>query len=322
VLAANNELFNVLQINNPSCIQGLRPGEILHCIHHNQGPGGCGTSKACRSCGAVIAILASLEKDEIVESECHITSVKNSNISAVEFKIRATPLHIQGRKLLVFVLYDISDSKRREVLQNIFIHDISNTAIALKAWSELLSYDDPEIVAENIVLISEEMTDIIEGQRLLLSAESGKLTTMIEPMEVSSLFTILQRHFEAQKITKDKRLIANPPQPGSTINTDIRLLKRILINMILNALEATEPKGIVTITYVNDNNHTIHVHNAAFIPEEIALHIFERSFSTKQGIGHGLGTYCMKLLGEQFLGGKVLFTTHEETGTCFSIILP
>jgi signal transduction histidine kinase len=65
-----------------------------------------------------------------------------------------------------------------------------------------------------------------------------------------------------------------------------------------------------------------HVNNAGEIPPTVAPRIFQRSFTTKAGTGHGLGTYGMRLLGERYLGGKVSFTTSAEAGTVFSIRLP
>ncbi len=38
---------------------GSRPGEMLRCIHAQEGPGGCGISRACPGCGAVTTVLAS-----------------------------------------------------------------------------------------------------------------------------------------------------------------------------------------------------------------------------------------------------------------------
>ncbi|MBY9021718.1 MAG: histidine kinase, partial [Candidatus Lokiarchaeota archaeon] len=62
------------------------------------------------------------------------------------------------------------------------------------------------------------------------------------------------------------------------------------------------------------------VHNPGFIPQNIQLQIFNRSFSTK-GHGRGLGTYSMKLL-SSFLKGTVTFTTSEENGTTFNVTIP
>ena len=52
VLAVNKEMLATLGLETPECLVGSRPGEVLGCIHAAEGPGGCGTSKACSTCGA------------------------------------------------------------------------------------------------------------------------------------------------------------------------------------------------------------------------------------------------------------------------------
>jgi len=54
----------------------------------------------------------------------------------------------------------------------------------------------------------------------------------------------------------------------------------------------------------------------------VALRVFQRSFSTKAGQGRGLGTFSMKLFGENYLGGRVSFTSLQEAGTTFSLERP
>jgi sensor histidine kinase regulating citrate/malate metabolism len=63
------------------------------------------------------------------------------------------------------------------------------------------------------------------------------------------------------------------------------------------------------------------VWNKATMPDEIKLRVFQRHFSTKAGAGRGLGTYSMKIFGEQYLGGDVSFTSTENDGTVFSLTL-
>jgi signal transduction histidine kinase len=58
------------------------------------------------------------------------------------------------------------------------------------------------------------------------------------------------------------------------------------------------------------------------MPREIAMRVFQRHFTTKQGTGRGLGTYAMKLLGERHLGGTVDFESDAASGTVFRIALP
>ena len=58
IIAANDELLQMLGAKRDASLLGLRPGEAFHCINAARGPGGCGTSLQCRHCGAVAAILA------------------------------------------------------------------------------------------------------------------------------------------------------------------------------------------------------------------------------------------------------------------------
>jgi len=74
ILAANEALFEALALEDPGCFQGLRPGEILGCVHVEEGPDGCGTSKACARCGAVLTILAAQQQNCPVEGECLLSA--------------------------------------------------------------------------------------------------------------------------------------------------------------------------------------------------------------------------------------------------------
>ncbi len=71
-----------------------------------------------------------------------------------------------------------------------------------------------------------------------------------------------------------------------------------------------------------DDAISFSVWNRRPIPEAIALRVFQRYFSTKAEYGRGIGTYMMKKLGEEVLGGKVTFASTEEGGTQFRITLP
>ena len=88
--------------------------------------------------------------------------------------------------------------------------------------------------------------------------------------------------------------------------------------MVINAFEAIDDEGIVYLTINADNeNFCFTVSNEGFIPESISKRIFQKNFSTKANWGRGLGTYSIKLLGEEILGGKVGFETSPDSGTEF-----
>jgi sensor histidine kinase regulating citrate/malate metabolism len=64
------------------------------------------------------------------------------------------------------------------------------------------------------------------------------------------------------------------------------------------------------------------VWNVGEISKDVTKRIFQRNFSTKEEAGRGIGTYSMKLLGEEFLGGQVNFTTSKKEGTVFRFTYP
>jgi signal transduction histidine kinase len=122
--------------------------------------------------------------------------------------------------------------------------------------------------------------------------------------------------------------LACPGLAGARDRTDASLFMRVLANMLTNALEATGEGGEVRAWCSGGEAAGLpwacefHVHNEAVMPRNVAIHVFQRSFSTKAHSGRGLGTYGMKLLGERYLGGAVSFVSREGEGTIFSLRLP
>jgi signal transduction histidine kinase len=325
ILASNQEVIQMLGLKEPNCIIGLRPGELFSCIHAMEGPGGCGTSMHCTTCGAANVILTSQDTCLPATNECMLSINRNGTVEAAEFVVRASPLHLGDQELTILVLQDISAIKRKDALEKIFFHDIINILSELKGWSEMLlgSIQDGDGAAQHIARIANRLSDEILGQRLVLQAEKGELTPAFMPVAVTEILADLADTFSRSSVGEGRILEIAPQELPSNIKTDKNLLMRVLINMVKNALEASEHGGTVRVWFAaEDGSPGFFVHNAGVIPDAIQLQIFKRSFSTKSLLGRGLGTYCMKLFGERYLQGKVSFTSAPSTGTTFSIILP
>ncbi len=323
ILAANEEVLDLLQKESPSSLVGMRAGEALKCIHFRDGPGGCGTSKACKTCGAVIATMASLEKDIPVKGECSIVVENETKKISIDFKVKSTPIKISGQKLLVFVLQDISSQKRRETLESIFFHDIQNILLSLMGWSEMLKMDDPQNAAEQILRLSERLSSDINEQKSLMLAEAGELSVDKQKLNVLDVLSTLKSVFMVNKLSEEKNLKIVEPDVNFEFVSDFNLLMRVLSNMVKNAFEAIDKGESVTVWVEKESDKsTFYVNNKGTIREDIALRIFERSVTSKKEKGSGLGTYIMKLFGEQYLGGEVKFNTNQAKGITFSISLP
>ncbi|MFQ5729296.1 MAG: sensor histidine kinase [Waddliaceae bacterium] len=322
IVFANDNFFNLLGNPKEKHIYGLRPGEAIKCLNSSKTKGGCGTSDACMECGAFLSILSALQGHEM-EAECRIIH-KETN-KALDFAVHTFPLEKKGEVFAVMSFKDISNIKRREVLERIFLHDLLNIAGGLQGLSSVLTKLPENERSKVIVMIQQASTELVEeiqGLRQLLYAEMGNLRPFIAETTTTEVINKQLMLYTNHSITKKRRLFLCPEAVDTPIRTDASLLGRVIGNMIKNALEASKQNGTVSISCKVDKNQVeFSVHNETFIPESDQLKIFQRSFSTK-GKGRGIGTYCIKLLTENYLQGKVRFDSSEDKGTTFYVQIP
>jgi hypothetical protein len=322
IVFANRIAHKLLESGKSDSIYGLRPGELLDCLHASESPGGCGATKFCSACGAVKAILNGLKGEESVE-ECHLIQKKSGN--ALDLRVWVFPLGIAGQVFDLFYVTNISDEKRRNVLERIFFHDILNTATGIYGFTDLLgevSQAELKECREHLHSLSRQLIDEIITQRDLMKAENYELTVNFKPVEALHFLTGLAALYSGHEEAIGKKMVIAPDSQEVTFSTDTVLLARVLGNMLKNALEASELGETVTMgCEIIERSVRFQVHNPAFIRPEIQLQIFLRSFSTK-GSNRGLGTYSMRLLSERYLKGKVWFTSSREDGTRFYASYP
>ena len=245
--------------------------------------------------------------------------------AAMELRVKSTPFPAPGADQILLVCQDISAEKRREVLEAVFFHDVLNTLSGLRGWTHVLKagLGDTARAIEKLDSLSERVLHEIKSHRLITQAERGELAVRHETIGLEDLMADWQTAVEHHPSCDGKTVTYRPVHEPMAIQSDPDLLRRILLNMALNALEATDPGGVVTAwVECSQNLVTFCVHNHREIPAHVAQRIFQRSYSTKAVRGRGLGTYSMRLFGESFLGGKVSFTTSAGEGTVFRFALP
>ena len=317
---ANRALHNLLGEDEDEIV-GSRPGELLDCIHSAENEAGCGTSEFCRMCGAVNAILNS-QKGRDDTQECRITQHDGTSL---DLRVTATPFDLNSAAYTMFFVADISHEKRRRALERIFFHDILNTAGGLRNISELLkgaSSDQMDDLVSLVHQISEMLIDEIMAQRTLSAAENDELSVSLSILQTRPVIEEIVAVYANREITTARSLLIDPACTELTFSSDRALVKRVLGNMVKNAIEASRPGETVTVGCRSDPaGLRFWIHNPQKMQREVQLQVFQRSFSTK-GAGRGLGTYSIKLLTEQYLKGQAGFETSEETGTTFYIILP
>ena len=301
-------------------IYGMRPGELLNCQNAASAPSGCGTGEACRTCGAVQAILAGLA-GESVKEECRIAT---GDAGALDLRIWASPFFWKEAHYVLVVAVDISDEKRRKVLERIFFHDLLNTAGGIRGLAELLAEGISTVdeLKDDLCSTAEALVSEIRSQQILVAAENNELVVNLVRLQSRSVIESVSSQLRSHLVAADKIIRIAPETADFSLMSDSVLLKRVLGNLLKNALEASSAGECVTLgARLTEAGAIFWCHNPSVMPRNVQLQIFQRSFSTK-GNGRGVGTYSIRLLTERYLKGKVDFDSQENAGTTFRITLP
>lgn len=322
IVMANDKFFRFLGTRDSGSFLGQRFGEALSCVHAHETPGGCGTSEFCRACGAIGAILSS-QLGNVSAQEWHLS--RKDVVEPLDLRVYASPLKENDYQFTIFAVSDISHEKRRKALERIFFHDVLNTAGGLRGFVELLKHSDPSEAEElktPILELAQQLVEEIKAQRDLVAAENNELSITFIPTKSAAVMHEVCDGYRNHDAARSKTLMVDPESVETEFLTDPTLLRRVIGNMVKNALEASGENEMVHLSCRSSKTGIeFLVHNPRFMPRHVQLQVFQRSFSTK-GPNRGLGTYSMKLLGEQYLRGKVSFTSNPEGGTTFKIWLP
>ena len=325
IVYANKELLDLLGLKSLEPILGKRPGEFIGCIHSGENTSGCGTSLACAYCGAVNSILESQRTGSKAVRETMVSAVVDGKHKSWDLNIISSPVKFDGEDFYILILQDISEEKRRHALERIFFHDLLNSVGALNGMLTLLKEESDTGEIRDLIslseLISRNIIDEILMHRQLRDAENGELKACPGNYFTVEILRSAIGKIEFHESGKGKKIEVSPDSVNIEFETDRILLERVLVNLLKNALEATDPNGTIYSGVRFEGSRVVFwVKNSGYMPPAVQHQLFQRSFSTK-GSGRGLGTYSIRLLTENYLEGKVSFSSSESEGTVFMVSL-
>jgi signal transduction histidine kinase len=326
VVAINGAYLKTMGSTDPANALGLRPGETLGCVHAEAGPGGCGTAKACASCGAAAAIVATSAREVPEERTCALSVLRDGVEQSFELRVRAAPLDLGDERFTLLTFRDISAEQRRASLERAFFHDLANLVTGLGAAA--LALPDPAQPGEAAAIddvrsLTDRLFRELQVQRALTSERISALQGAVEHVDLARVADQADRLFRHHPAAIGKTLALVLAEPLPAIESDADLLQRVVTNLLLNAFEATPPGGTVRLTIEPAGEQVaLRVWNAEAIPAAVLPRVFQRYFSTKPGEGRGQGTFISRLFAERFLRGTLTVTSTTEGGTAFELRLP
>jgi signal transduction histidine kinase len=206
------------------------------------------------------------------------------------------------------------------------VHELNAPLSVIISASQMIMREEgvPDNVLEMISRISSEAQRLSQLTKGLLNFSSHDDTIGEVDPNLTVDFILNFLNFEAAR----RRVIVLKQYDHTlpAIRLDANLLKQILLNIIMNALQAMESDGgkllVETSAAGNDHVSFIIADNGPGIPAEAIGRIFDRYFTTKKpGEGTGLGLFVTKSLVES-MGGEIKVTSRIGGGTTFTVTLP
>lgn len=204
-------------------------------------------------------------------------------------------------------------------------HEINNPLGSIMLFSSnlLKKTSNARIVKEGLEIVLQETVrckSIIE-ELLEFSRQSERLMVLADVAEVvEKAQRVLENEFRLRYIRLEKDLRPDLPK----VWIDMGQIEQVLINLFVNALEAIEKEGTISVRSSISPDGTkvcLEVSDTGCgISQEHLEKIFEPFFSTKQkGTGLGLAITCGIL---QKHGGGILASSIPGKGSTFTVELP
>nr|WP_281166812.1 ATP-binding protein [Thermodesulfobacterium thermophilum] len=251
------------------------------------------------------------------------------------------PVFDQTGKVIKVVHYveDVTEKKRIEEQMAIteklaaigqlaagIAHEINNPlgGIILCLDNVIRSSMDEKTKNQHIELINQGLSRIQNIIKVLL--DFSRTTELnLRVCEVKDLIENVLKLINYYLKEKSIKLKIELEQNLSPVYLDSNKIEQVLLNLILNAVDAmenSEEKVLTIKVYHKDSKMFIEVSDTGSgIPPHVAEKVFDPFFTTKPlGKGTGLGLFISKSIVEQH-GGKIWFTTSEK-GTTFVVEIP
>jgi two-component system, OmpR family, sensor kinase len=188
----------------------------------------------------------------------------------------------------------------------------------------------PEEYRETLAVIQDEarrLTRLVDDMLALARADSGQRIHQVEEFYLDDLVEECARSF--QSLAERNRLtLSLDAGEDISIRGDEELLRRMISNLLDNAVKYTPPGGSVSVALRSDASHVkLTISDTGIgVPADEAGRIFERFYRVDKARsravgGSGLGLPIVKWIAELH-GGAVELDSRVGQGSAFTVSLP
>ncbi len=265
------------------------------------------------------------------------TDVFIKNTPTNNFIINSVRLSLDDKKRYVLLIKDITTQREIETLKEDFVatltHDLK---VPIVAEANILNFlidgkfgeinDKQRVALLNMKSSNEELIDLVQIVLETYKIKETGIPLLKENIKLNEFLTDIVN--EVQPIAANSGLVINfiPPEKNLTVSADVMQLKRVVKNLISNAISHSNTKkdidiktgeipGFVTISVIDYGQG---------MPEDELKLIFNKYYSAAKKfrkIGTGLGLYLSQQIAKSH-GGEITVQSEENVRTEFCIKLP
>jgi signal transduction histidine kinase len=247
---------------------------------------------------ALLQAQAFQEKSEAVRHLEQVNRVKSEFVSTVSHELRTPLTSITGYvELLTDDTYGALSEKQRQVL---------------------------EVVARN----GGRLLSLVEDLLTLSQVDAGAMRTAHAPVDLAEVVAPLREHLAPMLDGRDLVLDVAPAAAVTGLVGDVDQLRRMLMNLVTNAVKFTPDPGRVSVTTVAEPDavELVVVDTGYGIAPEDLPRVFERFYRTSTAAelaiqGPGLGLAVVQEIVEEHRGAIDVVSTPGE-GTRVTVRLP
>jgi heavy metal sensor kinase len=218
----------------------------------------------------------------------------------------------------------------KEMNDNI-AHDLRSPVARIRGLAELTltsgkSLGDYESMAASTIEECDRLLDMIKTMLAISKMEAGVEKLSTDEIDISALVHKACELFKP--IADDKKVALKCRTPDKVLlRGDVRMLQRMLANIVDNAVKYTPPGGTVEVSLSKSDKHdvTISIRDTGIgISATDLPHIFERFYRcdrSRSEPGTGLGLSLARAIARAH-GGDITVMSAVDRGSSFTITLP
>ena len=317
IVYSNNSFTSFIGVENDDLAYALRQDSVDVFETGEEGY----NILCCSKCGAIKANPPNQKDNENIHESDLGQNVKSR---VFDFQIWIAHLNIDKEKFHIYVLIEINDVKRRKEINRIFQNIFHNSEDIKGPTDWLKEANTDEIYGFN--RIANEFSDMLKGKISkhmdIKAAENNKINIKARRFNSLGLFIEIIKIFQYQEIAKNRMLQIDFNADYGIFISDKSLLRRVIYNMVKNALEASHKGDTITLgCNVKGKEIELWVNSPEYMPENAQSRVFQKPL-LREDNSNALGTYYMKLITEKYLNGKMSYETSNKLGTTFKAIYP